>query len=112
MSSARRVGLRRSGGIVATRPLEIEVDLAAGEGDADGLAGLLAAVDIGQFASGAIAAPGSHADSFRYELTLDVDGSVQTIVCDQQALPSELRPVVERLERRAVARARERRDPS
>ncbi len=106
MAAARRIGLRRSGGLVASRPLEVEVDLTSSEGDAVVIAELLESVDPAELGSRP-PAPGPGADLFQYELTVDVDGRSERFVVDHRHASAELRLLVERLEQRALAAIRE-----
>ena len=109
MAPGRRIRLRRTGGLVAARALETELDLAGGDADAHAIAGLLERVDVARVA-GTAARGGPGADTFQYEITIEAGGRTHRIVAGQQALAPELRPIVERLERRALAEARERRE--
>lgn len=106
MATARCIALRRSGGLVASRPLEIGIDLTSGEADAVVIAGLLDCVDKAELGSRP-PAPGPGADLYQYELTLDVDGRSEHFMIDHANASSELRELVDGLERRALAAIRE-----
>ncbi len=112
MTAPRRVRMRRSGGLVAVRPLETEVDLTSGGSDARVVAELLDALDMAQLA--APPSPGPGADAFQYELTLDLGGEAQTFRVGDAAGHPELRRLLEHLERRALSalRASRRRPPA
>lgn len=98
--------MRRSGGLVASRPLETEVDLRSGGGDAAAIAELLESVDMARLDSRP-APPGRSADTFQYELTVEADGRTQTFrIGDRNASP-QLRRLLEHLEQRALAAIRE-----
>lgn len=103
--------MRRSGGLVAARPLETEVDLSSGEGYAAVIAGLLESVDLTRLDSRP-PSPGRSADTFQYELTVEDDGRERTFrIADRNASP-ELRCLIEHLEQRALAAIRESRRKS
>ena len=104
MPSARRVRMRRSGGLVAFRPLETEVDLTSGEDEAAVIAELLESLDMAQLA--ARPSPGPGADSFQYELTIDLDGEAQTFRIGDATGHPELRRLLAHLEQRALTALR------
>jgi hypothetical protein len=96
-----RVSFRRSGGIVAGAPLEIEV--AQGDLDAEG-AEALARVLGGEGPARYTALPGkgSGADEYQYDLAIRQGGEVVHLRFDESRLPPDLGPLVEDLEQRAL----------
>ncbi len=97
--------MRRSGGIVAARPLETEVDLTSTEDDAAAIAELLESVDLTGLDSHP-PPPGRSADTFQYELIVEADGRTETYrISDRNASP-ELRRLIQQLEQRALAEVR------
>lgn len=104
----RRVEFTRSGGIVAANTLQTAVDLNEGADDqAAELAELLDQVDLTELA-GRSPLRGPGADTYQYELTVDQGDRKQHVTVDDTEVPSELRPVIKRLEARAIAERRQR----
>ena len=100
---------RRSGGIVAGNQLRTVVDLDELPGDqAAELAELLDQVDLADLARRSTdREPGP--DTYQYDLTVDHgEESAHVTVYDTQ-VPSELLPVIKRLETRAVEERRRKR---
>lgn len=109
MGGVRRVALRRTGGLAAMRPLEVEVDLASGAPGVAALAELVATLDVAGLAGRATTSPGTVADGYRYELTVEDDDGRHRLAFGQAAIPAVLRPVVKDLERRGLDELRSRR---
>ncbi len=110
MSEAkRRVEFTRSGGIVAGNPLQTVVDLGELVDDqAAELAELLDQVDLAELA-GRSPLRGPGADTYQYELTVDQGDRSEHVTVDDTQVPAELRPVIKRLEARAVEERRRKR---
>jgi hypothetical protein len=91
-----RLSFRRSGGLFAGNVLVTSVSVD------EELAPLVAEADLPKLAERSpIRGPG--ADVYQYELVLEGDGPPRRVVVQQTAVPDELRPLIERLERRAEA---------
>lgn len=108
----------RSGGIVAGNTLQTEVDLGAAVGgraaeaaevaEVAELAELLDQVDLADLAERSpLRGPG--ADTYQYELTVEQGDRREHVTVDDTEVPAELRPVIRRLEARAVEERRRRR---
>ena len=104
----RRVHFRRTGGLVAFKPLEtsVAIDDEPGE-DAAELARLLDEADVPGLAQQS-PAPGPGADQFEYQLTVEREGERHEIALGQSQVPGDLRPLIKRLERRAMEERRRR----
>jgi hypothetical protein len=89
-----RLSFRRSGGIFAGNVLATTVPI-----DAE-LKPLVERADLPALAERSpITGPG--ADVYQYELVLEGEGPPQRVIVHQTVVPDELRPLIERLERRA-----------
>jgi len=96
----------RSGGIVAGNRLETAVDLdEPTDGQAAELSELLGQVDLAALAQRS-PLRGRGADSYQYDLTVDDGGEIVHVTLDGTEVPSELRPVIKRLESRAIEERR------
>jgi hypothetical protein len=98
--AAGRVEFIRSGGVTGmslTTSLDLD-ELAPDEADA--LEALLA-----QRPEGTPAPSGRGADRFQYDLTVTVDGAPRQVTIGEGDLPSELRPLIDRLVTQARHRA-------
>ena len=96
-----RVSFRRSGGIVAGAPLEVEV--AQSDLDAEGtdaLARVLAGDGPTRFAT--LPGGGAGADEYQYDLAFRRGDEVVALRFAESRLPPELGPLVEVLEQRAL----------
>jgi hypothetical protein len=104
-----RISFRRSGGLFAGDRLETTVDLdELPEEEADGLERELSRVDLDELARGS-PLRGQGADAYQYDLAVERRGETREVTVDETALPDELRPLVDRLTRRAARERRERR---
>lgn len=106
----RRVEFRRSGGIVAGNRLQTVVDFDdLADHQAAELAELLDQVDLADLMRRSpLRGPG--ADAYQYELTVDQGGEESAhVTVDDTQVPSELRPVIKRLEARAIEERRRKR---
>ena len=100
-SEAARVLFRRSGGLLAGPPLEL--DVAHDELDpagAEALAHVLGGDGPARFA--ALPGQGAGADEYRYDLAIRRGDDVVSLGFDESRLPPELLPLVEALEQRAL----------
>jgi hypothetical protein len=96
LSAGQRLSFRRSGGLFAGNVLATSVSVD------DELAPLVAQANLPELAGRSpIRGPG--ADVYQYELALEGDGPPSRVVVQQTAVPEQLRPLIERLERRAEA---------
>ena len=94
MSGRLRLSFRRSGGLFAGNVLATSV--AVGEE----LAPLVERANLGTLAERSpITGPG--ADVYQYELVLEGEGPPRRVLVQQTAVPDELKPLIEWLERRA-----------
>lgn len=100
------IRFRRSGGLFAGDRLETSVDLAAlTQEDAAEIEHDLAAVDLEALArSSPLRGPG--ADGYQYDLTVQRGGETREVTVGETAVPDELRPLIDRLTRRAAAERR------
>ncbi len=99
----------RSGGIVAGNTLQTVVDLGELADDQGAeLAELLDQVDLTDLA-GRSPLRGHGADTYQYELTVDQGDRSEHVTVDDTQVPAELRPVIKRLEARAVEERRSKR---
>ena len=100
-----RIELVRSGGFAGLR-LQAVVDTTADEPDAGWYAEQLAALDLTALAARPAEATGRpEPDRFHYALAVDDDAGVHhALDFGEAALPDQLRPLVDRLERRARER--------
>ncbi len=91
-----RLSFRRSGGLFAGNVLATSVSVD------EELAPLVSQADLPGLAERSpISGPG--ADTYQYELVLEGDGPPRRVVVQQTAVPDELRPLIDWLERRAEA---------
>ena len=100
---ARRVTLRRTGGLFAGNVLQATVaeeELSAAQ--AAELAALLAPVDVAALAARSPIA-GTGADRYQYDVAVEQGGETRRIIAPDGAMPAQLAPLVEWLERRATA---------
>ena len=89
-----RLSFRRSGGLFAGNVLATSAPVD------DELAPLVERANLPALAERSpISGPG--ADVYQYELVLEDDRPPQRVIVQQTAVPDELRPLIERLERRA-----------
>ncbi len=105
---ARRVHFRRSGGIVALQqPLEtsVAIDEAPDEDEANELARLVR--DVPGLAGRL--PPREGADRYQYDITVEHGEERHEVKLDESQLPQEWRPLIKRLERRAIEERRGRR---
>lgn len=100
--SDTRIGFRRSGGLFAGDRLETSVDLAElPQEEAADLEHDLAGVDLDALALGSpLRGPG--ADAYQYDLTVQRGGETRELTVTETAVPDELRPLIDRLTRRAA----------
>ena len=104
----RRVHFRRSGGIVAfQQPLEtsVAVDEAPDEEEGNDLARL--ARDVPGLAERL--PPRKGADRYQYDIVVEQGGERHEVTLDESQVPHEWRPLIKRLERRAIEERRGRR---
>lgn len=93
--SAPRLSFRRSGGLFAGNVLATTVPID------EELEPLLERADLPALAERSpIRGPG--ADVYQYELVLEGEGPPRRVIVQQTAVPDELRPLIEWLERRAT----------
>ena len=98
----RRVTLRRTGGLFAGNVLQTTVaedELPAAQ--AAELAALLGPVDLGALAARSPIA-GTGADRYQYDIAVEQGGETRRIVAPDSAVPAQLAPLVDWLERRAT----------
>lgn len=97
-----RISFLRSGGLFAGDRLETSVHLAElPQEEAADIEHDLAAVDLDALARGSTL-PGRGADVYQYDLTVERDGETRDLTVAEPAVPPELRPLIERLTRRAA----------
>lgn len=102
----RRVHFRRSGGIVAfQQPLEtsIAIDEDADEEEAKDVARL--AGDVPALAE-RLPPRAEGADRYQYDIAVEHDGERHEVTLDESQVPDEWRPLIKRLERRAIEERR------
>jgi hypothetical protein len=102
-AGGRRVTLRRTGGLFAGNVLQTTVaeeELSAPH--AAELAALLAPVDVASLAARSPIA-GTGADRYQYDLAVEQGGETRRIIAPDGAVPEQLAPLVDWLERRATA---------
>lgn len=106
--NARQVHFRRAGGLAAFKPLETSVELVDEHGDeAAEIARLLDEADVPALARQS-RGPAPGADQFEYTLTVESDDERHDLTLAQSQVPRELRPLIKRLERRAMEDLRRR----
>jgi hypothetical protein len=95
------IALRRTGGLLAGHVLESSLDTRELDPEeAEGLRALLVTAGIPALAARSpITGPG--ADMYQYELVVTSEEEAHRIVVSGRAVPDELRPLIELLERRA-----------
>ena len=101
-AGGRRVHFRRSGGIVAfQQPLEtsVAIDEDRDEDEAKEVARL--ARDVPGLAE-RLPAPKEGADRYQYDIAVEHGGERHEVTLDESQVPDEWRPLIKRLERRAM----------
>ncbi len=105
---ARRVSFRRSGGLAAFKPLETSVEIVDEHGEeASELARLLDEADVPTLARQS-RPPAPGADQFEYTVTVESEDERHEVTLAQSQMPADLRPLIKRLERRAMEDRRRR----
>lgn len=103
-----RIRFRRSGGLFAGDRLETSIELAElPQEEAADLEHDLAAVDLDALARGS-PLRGRGADAYQYDLTVERGGETRDVTVAETAVPAELRPLIDRLTRRAAKERRRR----
>ena len=93
-ATGRKISFRRSGGLFAGNQLETTVS------ESELAPGLLERADVASHARRS-PIPGPGADTYQYELEVEGGGDRHQVVVQQTAVPDDLRPLIEWLERRA-----------
>lgn len=103
------IRFRRTGGLFAGDRLETSVDFAElTQEEAADLEHALAEVNLDALARGSpLRGPG--ADLYQYDLTVQRGGETREVTVSETAVPDELRPLIDRLTRRAADERRAKR---